>query len=130
MATVATCTVFVAAPLTLTMNLCVTLTFPMRMLVAMMASPMAMPMMIANWHSALLENTGQQTRYGIVCQSRQPAIQFDALSCKCALCATTNAAAQKDIDIISLKEARQSPMARTLSVDYLHCHDLTVFNVI
>ena len=126
----ATCTVFVAVPLTLTMSLCVTLAFPMRMLVTMMASPMAMSMMIANWHSALLENAGQQTRYGIVCQPRQPAIQFDALSCKCALCATTNAAAQKDIDIISLKEARQSPMARTLSVDYLHCHDLTVFNVI
>lgn len=121
---------FVAMSLTLTMSLCVTLAFPMRMLVTMMASPMAMSMMIANWHGALLENAGQQARYGIVCQSRQPAIQFDTLSCKCALCATTNAAAQKDIDIISLKEARQSSMARTLSVDYLHCHDLTIFDVI
>ena len=91
---------------------------------------MAMSMMIANWHGALLKNTGQQTRYGIVCQSRQPAIQFDALSCKCALGSATDTAAQKNIDIISLKEARQSSMARTLSVDYLHCHDLTVFNVI
>ena len=130
MAAMATCTMFVAMPPTFTMNLCVTQTFPMRMLVTMMAFPVAMPMMIASWHGALFKNASQQARYGIVCQSRQSTIQFDALSCKRALGAATNTAAQKNIDIISLKEARQSPMARTLSIDYLHCHDPAVVNVV
>ena len=110
-ATMTTRTVFVAVPLTLTINLCVTLTFPMRMLVAMMASPMAMPMMIANRHSALLENAGQQTRYGIVRQSGQAAKQFDPLSRKCALGAAADAAAQENINVVPLKEARQGTMA-------------------
>ena len=112
MAAMTTCTVFVAMTLTLAMGLFATLAFPMRMLVAMMASAMAMTMMMtANWHGALLEDASQQARHGIVCQSGQAAKQLDPLSSKCALGAAANAAAQENINVVSLKEARQGTMA-------------------
>lgn len=108
----ATRAVFVAMTPTLAMALFATLAFPMRMLVAMMASAMAMTMvMTANRHGALLEDASQQARYGIVRQTGQAAKQLDPLSSKCALGAAANAAAQENINVVPLKETRQGTMA-------------------
>ena len=112
----ATRAVFVAMTPTLAMALFATLAFPMRMLVAMMASAMAMTMvmtmvMTANRHGALLEDASQQARYGIVRQTGQATKQLDPLSSKCALGAAANAAAQENINVVPLKEARQGTMA-------------------
>lgn len=111
-AAMTTRTVFVAMTLTLAMGLFVTPAFPMRMLVDMMASAMAMTMvMTANRHGALLEDASQQARYGIVRQTGQAAKQLDPLSSKCALGAAANAAAQENINVVPLKETRQGTMA-------------------
>lgn len=111
-ATMTTRTVFMAMAPTFAMSLFVTLAFPMRMLVAMTASAMAVTMMMtANRHSALLEDASQQARYGIVRQSGQAAKQLDPLSRKCALGAAANAATQENINVVPLEETRQGTMA-------------------
>lgn len=120
MATMTTRTVFMVMALTFAMSLFVTLAFPMRMLVAMTASAVAVTVvMTANRHSALLEDASQQARYGIVRQSGQAAKQFDPLSRKCALGAAADAAAQENINVVPLKETRQGTMARALGINYL-----------
>lgn len=112
MATMTTRTVFMVMAPTFAMGLFVTLAFPMRMLVAMTASAVAVTMvMTANRHSALLEDASQQARYGIVRQSGQAAKQLDPLSRKCALGAAADAAAQENINVVPLKETRQGTMA-------------------